>query len=163
MKRMMTIALLASGCFLLQQANAQVKVNLNVNLGQQPVWGPTGYDHADYYYLPDIDCYYDVNRSQFIYNSGNRWVYASRLPAQYRNYDLYNSYKVVVNEPKPYLHADVYRNQYRNNKQPHAKQMAIRDSREEKYYQVKGHPMHDQWAKNHRNDQQDRDRGRDRH
>ena len=25
---------------------AQVHVNLNVNLDRQPVWGPTGYDHA---------------------------------------------------------------------------------------------------------------------
>jgi hypothetical protein len=149
MKKMIIIAAIATGGLFCQRGLAQVKVNLNVNLGQQPVWGPTGYDHADYYYLPDIDCYYDINRSQFIYNSGNRWVYASQLPPRYRNYNLYNSYKVVVNEPKPYLHADVYRNKYRDNKQPHEKQIAIRDSREEKYYQVKGHPMHNQWVKNH--------------
>lgn len=160
MKKMMTIAAIIMSGFLVQQANAQVKVSVNVNLGQQPVWGPTGYDHADYYYLPDIDCYYDVSRKQFIYNSGNRWVYAGQLPARYRSYNLYNSYKVVVNEPKPYLHADVYRNKYRNNKQPHEKQVPIRDSRDEKYYQVKGHPMHNQWVKTHPGDQRGHDGGR---
>jgi hypothetical protein len=160
MKKMMTIAAIIMIGFLFQQAGAQVKVSLNVNLGQQPVWGPTGYDHADYYYLPDIDCYYDVNRRQFIYNSGNRWVYAGQLPRRYRNVNLYNSYKVVVNEPKPYLHADVYRNKYRDNKQQHERQIPIRDSREEKYYQVKGHPMHNQWVKNHHGDQRGHDGGR---
>jgi hypothetical protein len=34
-------------------ANAQV--SLNINIGSQPEWGPVGYDHADYYYMPDID------------------------------------------------------------------------------------------------------------
>ena len=155
----MTIAAIVMSGFLFQQAAAQVRVNMNVNLGQQPVWGPAGYDHADYYYLPDIDCYYDISRRQFIYNSGNRWVYTSQLPPRYRNYDLYSSYKVVVNEPRPYMHADVYRNKYRNNKQPRDRQILIRDSREEKYYQVKGHPMHDQWIKNHHGNQ--RDRGHD--
>lgn len=144
----MAAALIISS-FLFQHAGAQVSVSVNFNLGKQPVWGPTGYDRADYYYLPDVDCYYDVNRAQFIYNSGNRWVYASTLPARY-HFDLYNGYKVVVNDPKPYLHADVYRNKYRNH--PHEKQMVIRDSREEKYYQVKGHPMHSQWEKDHHDD-----------
>lgn len=160
MKKIMLLAALLAGAFLFQPANAQLKVNVHLNLGSQPVWGPTGYDRADFYYLPDIDCYYDVNKSQFVYNSGNRWVYASQLPPQYHNYDLYNGYKVVINEPRPYLHADVYRNRYRNNKAPRQKQMAIRDSHEEKYYQVKGHPMHDQWTKNHPNDDHGHDRGR---
>lgn len=147
MKKIMLLSAVVISGFLFQQANAQVRVS--INLGSQPVWGPTGYDQANYYYLPDIDCYYDVNRSQFIYNRGNRWVFANQLPPQYHNFDLYSGYKVVVNEPKPYLHAYVYRAKYRNNKFVHDKQMAIRDSREEKYYQVKGHPMHNQWTKNH--------------
>jgi hypothetical protein len=167
MKKTMILAALMMGGFLFQQAAAQVKVNLSVNLGRQPVWGPAGYDEADYYYLPDADCYYDINRQQFIYNSNNRWIYASQLPPRYRNVDLYSSYKVVVNEPRPYMHADVYRAKYRNNKGPRERQVIIRDSREEKYYQVKGHPMHKQWAKNHPNDDRngnghdkDRDHGR---
>ena len=162
MKRIIILAAVMISGFILQQANAQLKVNLNVNLGRQPVWGPTGYDHADYYYLPDIDCYYDITGSQFIYYSGNRWVHANQLPPQYRNFDLYSGYKVVVNEPRPYMHADIYRAKYRNNKPAFEKQTAIRDSREEKYYQVKGHPMHDQWIKNHHDDH-DRDHDHGRH
>lgn len=40
--------------------NAKAQVSLNINIGSQPVWGPTGYDHVDYYYFPDIDAYYYV-------------------------------------------------------------------------------------------------------
>jgi hypothetical protein len=163
MKKIILLAAVMVSGFLSQQADAQLKVNVNLNLGKQPVWGPTGYDQANYYYLPDIDCYYDINKSQFIYNSGNRWVFANQLPPQYRKFDLYNGYKVVVNEPRPYLHADVYRNKYRSNKAPHERQMAIRDSKEEKYYQVKGHPMHNQWVKNHPDDHNGHDRDHDRH
>ena len=46
-------------------AKAQVKVNLNV--GAQPEWGPTGYDRVEYYYMPDIESYYYVPKKQFVY------------------------------------------------------------------------------------------------
>jgi hypothetical protein len=48
---------------------AQVRVNINI--GSQPVWGPVGYDHVDYYYLPDIETYYYVPTRQFVYF--NKW------------------------------------------------------------------------------------------
>lgn len=63
----------------------------------------------DYYYLPDIQAYYYVPQRQFIYQEGGRWVFAASLPDRCRSYDLYRGYKVVVNEPRPYLRNDVYR------------------------------------------------------
>lgn len=32
--------------------NAQV--NVNINIGTPPAWGPAGYSDARYYYLPDL-------------------------------------------------------------------------------------------------------------
>lgn len=93
-------------------AKAQLRVSVNLNIGSQPTWGPAGYDYVDYYYLPDIDVYYYVPQHQFVYLRGNRWVFASSLPARYSYYDLNHGYKVVINEPRPYLHADVYRARY---------------------------------------------------
>lgn len=95
-----------------QQASSQVRFHVNLNIGSQPAWGPAGYDYVNYYYLPDIDVYYSVPQRQFIYLDRGRWVFSSYLPARYRSYDLNRGYKVVVNEPRPYLHADVYRNRY---------------------------------------------------
>jgi len=91
-----------------QRVQAQVRVNVNINLGSQPEWGPAGYDYVEYYYLPDVDIYYYVPRRQYIYLSGGRWIFVSSLPVRYRSSNLYNSYKVVINEPRPYMRHGVY-------------------------------------------------------
>jgi hypothetical protein len=93
-----------------RSANAQV--NVHVNIGSQPTWGPAGYDYVDYYYLPDIESYYYVPRHQFVYMSNGRWIYSRSLPSRYRGYDLYSGYKVVVNEPRPYLRFEEHRMRY---------------------------------------------------
>jgi hypothetical protein len=124
--------------------NAKAQVSLNINIGSQPVWGPTGYDHVDYYYFPDIDAYYYVPSGQYIYANGGRWVWTNSLPAQYGNFDLYRAYKVVINEPKPYLRNNVYVTRYSKYKNYGGRQTIIRDSRDTKYYVVKGHPNYNQ-------------------
>src|SRR5258705_8363958 len=121
---------------------AQVSVGVNINIGSQPVWGPVGYDYVDYYYLPDIDVYYYVPRHQYVYLSGGRWIFSAYLPVRYRSYDLYSGYKVVINEPRPYLHADVYRTKYAPYRGKRGQQVIIRNSDEPKYYVVKGHPKY---------------------
>jgi hypothetical protein len=148
MKQLMLAVFLLAG-FIQQDSKAQVKVNLNVNIGKQPVWGPVGYDHADFYYLPDIDCYYDINMQQFVYFEGGQWIYAAALPPRFGHVDLYNTYKVVVNQPKPFLHADVYRQKYARYKGYKQKQPIIRDSKQEKYFEVKDHPQHATWVQKH--------------
>lgn len=85
--------------------STQAQVSINVDLGAQPTWGPVGYSSVNYYYLPDIQTYYDVRSTQFIYLNRGVWVRSSNLPRQYRNYDLNSGYKVVLNNyqgSKPY-------------------------------------------------------------
>src|SRR5947207_14908973 len=113
---------------LTQKTQAQVRVGVNINIGSQPVWGPVGYDYAKYYYLPDIDAYYYVPRRQFIYLSDGRWIFSASLPVRY-HYDLYSGYKVVINEPRPYLHANVFRERYASYRGRHD-QVIIRNSNE---------------------------------
>lgn len=140
MKRLLCV--LATTCilFLSQYSISKGQVNVNVNIGAQPLWGPVGYDVAEYYYLPDLQMYYYVPSHQFIYLSNGNWVFVNSLPARYRGYNLYSGYKVVINEPKPYLHFDNHRVVYGKYKGWKGKQVVIRDSREPKYYVVKGHP-----------------------
>lgn len=76
--------------------NAQVSVS--INLGSPPQWGPVGYTEVRYYYLPDVEAYYDVQSSMFIYFGDGHWVSRASLPRRYRNYDLYNGYKVVMTD-----------------------------------------------------------------
>ncbi|WP_316803423.1 hypothetical protein [Pedobacter nototheniae] len=139
MKKLPLIAVIMMiSLFSLNSVKAQL--NINVNIGSQPLWGPTGYDHVDYYYLPDVESYYYVPKKQFVYLNGNDWVFANNLPSRYGNYDLYNGYKVVINSPKPYLNFKNDKVKYEKYRGNGKKQVIIRDSREEKYYVVKGHP-----------------------
>ncbi|NEW80494.1 MAG: hypothetical protein GZ086_13950, partial [Gelidibacter sp.] len=82
------------GIALFFASGMQAQISVNLNVGSPPQWGPSGYSDARYYYLPDVHSYYDVQTSRFIYYSGNSWVHRKSLPNQYRNYDLYNGYKV---------------------------------------------------------------------
>ncbi|WP_281298329.1 hypothetical protein [Flavobacterium limnophilum] len=94
MLKLMTLGIMI--LFASNSINAQISVN--VNLGLQPSWGPVGYSSVDYYYIPDVQSYYDVRATQFIYLSNGAWIRSSRLPNQYRNYDLNRGYKVVLND-----------------------------------------------------------------
>jgi hypothetical protein len=125
---------------------AQVHINLGLNLDRQPIWGPTGYDHVEYYYLPDVDAYYNVPRHRFYYNENGRWINRTSLPPRYRDYDLYNSHKVVMNERTPWRNHEMNRDKYSSYKGNHDQQ-TIRDSRETKYFANKNHPEHQNWVK----------------
>jgi len=157
MKKILLTAVLLVSC-LAFRADAQVHISLGLNIGSQPDWGPVGYDHAEYYYMPDIDAYYDVPNHQYIYLNGNRWTRAVVLPPSYR-FDPYNSYKVVVNEPSPWLHASVYRAKYKGYR-GRRDQVLIRDSRDDKYRNHwNGHDNgnHNGWDRGRGN--QDKDHG----
>jgi hypothetical protein len=114
------------------KADAQLKVNFNLNIGSQPEWGPTGYDYVEYYYMPDIDAYYYVPGHQYVYQQNNAWVRTTTLPSRYRNFDVYNSYKVVVNQPQPWRNQAAIRAKYARYKGKKG-QTIIRDSRDSKY------------------------------
>ena len=121
---MKTFKLLAFGLFLLLAGSVQGQVSINVHLGTPPQWGPAGHSEARYYYLPDVESYYDVQASRFIYFDGRTWVHRTSLPGRYRNYDLYNGYKVVMtdyrgNRPYSYFrsHKMKYARGYRGQEQ----------------------------------------------
>ncbi len=141
-KIFLAFALFAAAAATTNIAKAQVSVNFNI--GRQPLWGPTGYDNADYYYLPDVDAYYNVMDQQFVYMDGGQWVYRNSLPYQYRNYDLYHGYKVVINDRNPWMRNDYYRRQYYGYRGRHG-QSFIRDSRDNRYWANPNHPYHNRW------------------
>ena len=140
------LLLIAAICLSSTVEAQQTSVAVSFNIGSQPVWGPTGYEYAQYYYLPDIEVYYNVSQRRFYRNEGGHWYWSSQLPSRYNNYDLYNSYKVVVNEPTPYYHHKRYRNEY-SQYSGRRDQPVIRDSRDSRYYVIKNHPEHANWAK----------------
>lgn len=110
---MKALKLAALGIVLFFACAAQAQVSVNLNIG--PAWGPVGYSDVNYYYLPDVEAYYDVPNSMFIYYEGRSWVRRSYLPSRYRNYDLYGGYKVVMRDyhgRTPYYNHRDYRTRY---------------------------------------------------
>jgi hypothetical protein len=111
--KVLKLIVIAIVLFLANPVQAQISIRLN--LGSPPQWGPVGYTHARYYYLPDVESYYDVQTSMFIYLNGGVWVHRSYLPTRYRDYDLYSGYKVVMNDyrgDRPYSNYNVYKTKY---------------------------------------------------
>lgn len=132
MKKILLITVFISAAAVFNNASAQIRFGININIGSQPDWGPVGYDRADYYYMPDIQTYYYVPTRKFIYLSGGNWVFSYNLPPAYRNYNLYTGYKVVVNEPRAYQNYRSHRVQYSRYRNDRS-QVIIRNSHEPKY------------------------------
>ncbi|GAB3425001.1 hypothetical protein [Niabella aquatica] len=146
MKKLIFAAFICAGFFLSHSANAQVSIRINI--GNQPAWGPVGYDYARYYYLPEANVYYDINAERFMYLERGRWITARQLPSMYRGINLYNTYKVVINRNYPPYRDNrkdiIAYNRYNNIRN----QYIIRDSRDVKYYQSRYHPRHREWSNN---------------
>jgi len=112
---MKSLKLLVFGIILMYAGSAHSQLSVNVHLGTPPAWGPSGFNDVRYYYLPDVEAYYDVQTSMFIYMSGNQWIHRGYLPSRYRNYDLYHGYKVVMNDYRgnsPYAHFREHKMKY---------------------------------------------------
>ena len=67
-----------------------------------PDWGVAGQDNATYYYLPATETYYDIRKGEYVYLQDGQWTRTTTMPTTYKDYNLYDGYKVVLtdeNEP----------------------------------------------------------------
>jgi hypothetical protein len=141
------------------QAQVSVNVNIgtpnvNVNIGTPPVWGPVGYDNVEFYYLPDIEVYYDIRAAQYIYFGNGKWIRTRNLPNHCRNYDLYHGYKVVLTDyhgHTPYTH-------FHNHKVKYYKGYKGKPQKSRGEYKV--HYDHDDNHDNHGHDHHDKHEGK---
>ena len=69
-------------------ADSQVDIGVNINF-------PTG---ERYYYLQDVEAYYDNQTSMYIYLSGDRWTRVKMLPSSYRNFNFNTTNKVIIRD-----------------------------------------------------------------
>jgi uncharacterized membrane protein YgcG len=88
---------------------AQAQVGVNINIGT-PAWGPQVPYGTQYYYIPEIDGYYDLYNQQYIVFQDGYWV---PLPELY-GYDPYQFHPVIVDYrgAQPWLRTDYYRQRY---------------------------------------------------
>ncbi|GAB3582977.1 hypothetical protein [Hymenobacter daeguensis] len=82
---------------------AQAQVNVNVG---RPAWGPAVPQGTQFYYIPEIDGYYDLYAQQYIVYRGGQWVPVAVLDG----YDPYQFHPVVLDyrgrEPWVYVRAN---------------------------------------------------------
>ena len=76
--------------FLIVAVNSHAKVSVNVNVGTPTVWATRAPVATKYYYLTEIQTYYDVPAQRYIFLRNESWVRSAALPARYRSYDLYD-------------------------------------------------------------------------
>jgi hypothetical protein len=79
-----------------------------------PQWAPDYNSVVRYYYLPDIEVYYDLSLREFVYLSNGRWMYSRVLPPVYSYYDLYPGNVVVFNQNvyRSWMHHQFYVSNY---------------------------------------------------
>ena len=112
--KILKFIIFAIGLFFASETQAQISVNLNI--GTPPKWGPPVQSGVQYYYLPDVDAYYDIQSSRFIYYSGNTWVHRTTLPKHYRSYDLYKGNKIILTDyhgKTPYVYYKQHKVKYK--------------------------------------------------
>ncbi|MDP4226597.1 MAG: hypothetical protein Q8910_09470 [Bacteroidota bacterium] len=81
-----------------------------------PSWAPE-YDNINsvqYYYLPDIECYYDVWNHEFVYMEDGNWMFSATLPSLFSRFDLNTAFVVVLNNRvhQPWMHFNYYVSHY---------------------------------------------------
>jgi hypothetical protein len=92
-----------------------VTAQVAVTVGTPPPWGPSEASGIRFYYIPDIQMYYDVNSGEYAYYSGGAWVHTTVLPARYKSYDFYKAYKVPLRDyhgDRPWENHTAYHKSY---------------------------------------------------
>ncbi|UOQ75565.1 hypothetical protein MUN84_12790 [Hymenobacter sp. 5516J-16] len=95
MKTLFKSGLVLALGLLLYSSRAQAQVQINV---QVPAWGPAVGPNVQYYYLPEIDGYYDLYTQSYLFFDPvyGAWVSSPVLPRAYAGYDPRFFHPVVV-------------------------------------------------------------------
>jgi hypothetical protein len=71
---------------------AQAQVGVNVQLGH-PAWGPAVPAGTQYYYVPELDGYYDLAAQRYLVQHSGQWLPVAAVPG----YNPASFHPVVVN------------------------------------------------------------------
>ncbi|WP_193560212.1 hypothetical protein [Hymenobacter nivis] len=108
---LLTLAL--GGCLLLGARPARGQVNITIN---RPTWGPQVPAGTQYYYIPEIDGFYDLYSQRYIVRRNGRWLTLVALSG----YDPYYFHPVPVTYRgrRPWRYVSTYRARYPRPVQP---------------------------------------------
>jgi hypothetical protein len=117
MKKVFIISAIALSGLIYKSASAQIGVRIGLGFAPrriETVDQPQQYveQNDDYYYLPEVDAYYNVYEQCYYYFDGENWISSAYLPGEYRDYDWSNAPRYEVRAVRPYLNDDFYRNRF---------------------------------------------------
>lgn len=141
MKKLLVVLGLVIGSLAGGVNNAHAKVSINVNINVQPGWGPVGYDYVNYYYFPDYNVYYDMNRSSYLVPGRSGWYYTTNIARVFNGFDPYRLNKVVVND-NPRQYNAQHKRMYASYVGKKINQSMIYNSNDHRYYGNKNHPQY---------------------
>lgn len=138
--------------------NSNAQVSVNINIGNPPWWAPRQYArHTRYYYIPEIDTYYDAVRGGYFINEGPEWAFTANLPGFYGTVDFASCHRVAVN-----YYGDAPYEYYNRNRYAYVRSYHP-DWGDNGYYRPHDNGKHKGWYKHHGDDEGygRGDRGRD--
>lgn len=107
------VFILFAGGFSNPAKGQSVHVNINIDI---PSWAPyyENRNQVRYYYLPDIECYYDLVHREFVYLNDGVWIFSRFLPPAYAWFNLNNCYVVALDHRvyEPWRHFHYYVSHY---------------------------------------------------
>ncbi len=79
-----------------------------------PAWAPAYYPGVRYYYIPDIETFYDLSNQDFVYLDDGQWLFSYGLPPTYAGFDLYDAFVVALDVDvfQPWMHYQFYVSNY---------------------------------------------------
>jgi len=123
---MKTLKLIATGIILFAAStSSKAQLSVNVNIGAPAVivrsaaWVPQNHVGVDFYYLPEIESYYDVNAGLYVYLNNGNWCRTRYVPAQYRDYDLVHARRIALSGycgSRPYTYYNNHNVRYYDNR-----------------------------------------------
>jgi hypothetical protein len=68
-----------------------------------------------YYYFPNLEAYFDTQKSIYYFKENGKWVTADEIPEGYRGYSLYNKVNVFItdyDDENPCQFIEIHRKKY---------------------------------------------------
>jgi hypothetical protein len=63
-----------------------------------PLFNPVTHCQLRYYYYPNLEAYYDTQKSIYYFKADGEWQTAEEIPTGYRGYSMYNKYSVFITD-----------------------------------------------------------------
>ena len=160
--RIFATALLSAAALVVPSV-ARAQANVNINVGT-PAWGPPAPQGTQFYYIPEIDGYYDLNAQQYIVYRNSQWIPVGVIDG----YDPRSFHPVVLDYRgrEPWAYVGMHRDRYRRRVVVQPRRVVVRQrglppGQAKKMYH-KGYREGRDDDRDHDHDDDDRDHGKGR-